>query len=199
MVVSVLQKYVIRNAHLDIISYLSCFLSIGKPSILMQANLGYGLDQTWSAYKYGFSDSNGGYWIGFENVYRMTNNGKTWKLCIDGNSELGIPMSSPYNQYVQDGEDAGYTYLVSGPTGCYDLFGTTSRKHKFSTKDVNNQPCCCAAQAASCKGGWWYSCEPSLTSLTTVLNGAGKSGFYWRTPYGTHTQLKYTYIRAKQA
>jgi len=174
-------------------------LLTGKPNILIQANLGYGLDHTWSAFKYGFSDSNGGYWIGMEPAHLMTNNGKNWKICLDAFDELGLVSSSAYEQYVVDSESAGYTYFVSGPTGSYDPLGSTSRKYKFSTKDVNNQPCCCAAQAASCKGGWWYSCETSLTSLTTVLNGAGKSGFYWSTPYGTHTQLKYTYIRAKQA
>jgi len=174
-------------------------LSTGTPSILAQANLGYGLDQTWSDFKYGFSDSNGGYWIGFENLHRMTNNGKTWKVCFDVKDELGVVFNVPYNQYVQDGESDGYTYLITGATGSYDFFGSTSRKYKFSTKDVNNQPCCCANQAASCKGGWWYSCTPSPTSAIIFVMGAGQCGFSWRTAITPAVLLKYSYIRIKQA
>ena len=173
----------------------------GKPNILVQANIGFGLDQTWSAYKYGFSDSNGGYWLGFENIYRMTNSGKTWKVCIDVKDETGALGSSSYNQYVQDSESDGYTYLMTGPTGSYinDLFGSTSRKYKFTTKDVNNQPCCCANQAISCKGGWWYSCTPSPTSGTIILNGVGKSGFSWSTPLSPPIKYTYSYIRMIEA
>src|SRR6218665_4213993 len=168
----------------------------------MQANLGYGLDQTWSAYKYGFSDSNGGYWIGFENLYRMTKNGKTWKLCADGRDEHGVVAFAAYQQFVVDSESAGYTYFVSGFTGSsigLDIFGATARKYKFSTKDVNNQECCCAENAMKCKGGWWYSCTTSLTSASVVLNGAGSRGFYWSTPYGPHTQFRYSYMSVNQA
>jgi len=174
-------------------------LSTGTPSILVQANLGYGLDQTWSAYKYGFSDSNGGYWIGFENLYSMTNNGNTWKVCFDAKDEYGMVFNIPYNQYVQDSESDGYTFLMTGATGSYDFFGSTSRKYKFSTKDVNNQPCCCAEHAATCKGGWWYACTTSTTSDTILLNGVGKCGFSWTTINGPTVLIKYSHIKIKQA
>ena len=106
----------------------------------------------------------------------MTNNGKTWKVCFDAKDEYGFLFNIPYNQYLQDSESDGYTFLMTGATGSYDLFGSTSRKYKFSTKDVNNQPCCCAAQAATCKGGWWWPRTTSTNSATVALNGAGKYG-----------------------
>jgi len=175
-------------------------LFTGKPNILVQVNHGNGLDQTWSAYKYGFSDSNGGYWLGLENGHLMTNNGKNWKVCIDGQDELGTWLMVAYQQFVVDSESAGYTFFVTGVTGSsYDFFGSTSRKYKFSTKDVNNQPCCCAEQAASCKGGWWYSCTTSMTTVTVILNGAGKCGFSYSVPFGPPIQLRHSYMRMNQA
>jgi len=165
---------------------------------VIQINLGHGLDQPWYAYKYGFSDAYGGYWHGLEDVHRMTNNGKNWKICVDLKDEFGLVFSIPYNQYVQDGEDVGYTYLMTGATGSYDPFGSTSRKYKFSTKDVNNQPCCCAEQAATCKGGWWWSCTASMTSASMALDGAGDCGFFYSIPFGPPIQFKSSYMKLRQ-
>ena len=174
-------------------------LSAGTPNIVIQVNLGHGLDQPWIAYKYGFSDSYGGYWLGFENLYKLSNNGKPWKFCVDLKDEFGFVFTIPYNEYMQDGESVGYTFFVAGATGSYDPFGSTSRKYKFSTKDVNNQPCCCAAQAATCKGGWWYSCTTSMVSVTTVLYGAGTCGFFYSLPFGPPIKFVSSYIKIKQA
>src|SRR6218665_1780403 len=92
-----------------------CFTA--SPNYVMQVNQGFGLDQNWQAYKYGFSDSNGGYWLGNENMYKMTNNGYQWNLCADVKDELGIQYYVLYTTYIMDAESAGYTYYLSGMIG----------------------------------------------------------------------------------
>ena len=166
---------------------------------MTQINLGHGMDQPWSAYKYGYSDSYGGYWHGLENVYKLTNNEKKWKFCVDLKDEFGLVFSIPYNEYVQDGESFGYTYFLTGATGSYDPFGSTSRTYKFTTKDVNNQPCCCANQAISCKGGWWYSCTASMSSASMALAGVGDCGFFYSVPFGPPIKFVSSYMKMKQA
>src|SRR6218665_496778 len=173
-------------------------LFAGTPNLVIQINLGHGLDEPWSSYKYGFSDAYGGYWHGLEDVHRMTNNGKIWKFCIDVKDEFGFTFSIPYNQFVQDGESDGYTYLMTGATGNYDFFGTTSRKYKFSTKDRNNQPCCCAEQAGTCKGGWWYACSSSMVSISMALDGVGTCGFYYSLPFAPPIKFVSSYMKLRE-
>ena len=112
---------------------------------MIQINQGFGLDQGWQAYKYGFSDANGGYWLGNENIYQMTNNGQRWNICADVMDKMGIPYHVSYSTFILDSESAGYTYFASGMQGApIDLMGPDSRKYKFTTKDMNNQPSTCA-------------------------------------------------------
>ena len=123
---------------------------------MVQINEGFGLDQGWQAYKYGFSDSNGGYYLGNEHVYKMINNGHQWNLCSDMMDLFGNQYYVFYSKVVLDSESAGYTYFASGMKGSapIDPFGPDSRKYKFTTKDMNNQPSACENQAVACKGGW---------------------------------------------
>ena len=160
----------------------------------MQVNQGSGLDQNWQAYKYGFSDSNGGYWMGNENIYQMTNNGHQWNMCVDAVDTYSMRYYVFYSTLILDSESAGYTYFMSGMQGApADPMGQDSRKNKFTTKDVNNQNSNCANQAVACKGGWWWSCSGS----GLVVNGVGNCGFAY-TLYGVSLQLKRTYVRISQ-
>lgn len=168
---------------------------------MAQVNYGYGLDQTWAAYKYGFSDANGGYWMGNENIHLMTNNGATWQICLDAQLLSGIQYSLLFRSFVLHSESAGYTYFMSNVagTGANDPLGSTNGQIQFSTKDVNNQPCCCAEHAIRCKGGWWYSCSTSSSTIPFAFNGVGSCGFYWAAPpLYVPTVLKFSSIMISQ-
>ena len=166
-----------------------------KLNYVVQINQGFGLDQNWQAYKYGFSDANGGYWLGSENVYQMTNNGHQWNVCADVKDVLGLQYYVSYSTFIVDSESSGYTYFASGMQGApSDALGPNSRKYKFTTKDVNNQPTSCANQAVANKGGWWWSCSGGGD---VVLNGAGSTGFKYSILF-LNLNLKRSYIRISQ-
>jgi len=145
---------------------------------MIQQNIGNGLDQTWSAYKNGFNDGTGGYWIGNENLYRLTNNGTTCRLCIDMWTTEGSILIASYTSFVVGKETDGYNYTASGFDGkalvSVDAFGQSNSFYKFNAKDQNNQPGC-TNYASSLRGGWWYPCS----APQTVLNGVGSTGFFW--------------------
>lgn len=149
----------------------------GPVTYTMQVNRGFGLDQPYLAYKDGFSDANGGYWIGLETLHQMTTNGAKWKICCFAQETSGAVHYVSYSTFIVDPESAGYTYFVSGLIGApIDFMGPNSQKYKFTTKDVNNQPSGCSNYAVTAKGGWWYSCS----RLPMVLNGVGSNGFYFQ-------------------
>jgi len=153
---------------------------------MLQQNTGNGLDQTWSAYKYGFNDGTGGYWIGNEILYRMTNNGTTCRLCIDMQTGPNSWYYAFYSSFVVDSETNGYNYTASGFSGSVtDTFSLSNRMCKFNAKDQNNQPEC-PNFAANLKGGWWYPCS----ATQVVLNGAGTPGFFWTDPAAPPTGVR---------
>ena len=158
---------------------------------MIQQNTGNGLDQTWSAYKYGFNDATGGYWIGNENLYRLTNNGITCGLCIDLLNTGGGILRVSYTSFVVGKETDGYNYTASGFSGTTkDTFGKSNSFYKFSAKNQNNQPGC-TNYATTLKGGWWYPCNDTQT----VLNGIGSTGLVWAaTPSNQFLKESYMWI-----
>lgn len=164
--------------------------------VIIQANYGSGLDQPWSAYKWGFTDVNGGYWVGLEYFHQMTTNGHRWNLCADAKDGLlGLQYYVSYDTIVIDPETLGYLYHVSGLKGVpLDLMGPGNGKYKFTTKDVNNQPGSCENNAAKCKGGWWWGCNGDEN---IVLNGPKGCGFYFKLLI-LNIQMSRTYIRISQ-
>jgi len=162
---------------------------------VVQVNKGSGLDQGWQAFKYGFSDATGGYWLGNENMYQMTNNGHQWNICAEVVDTAGIVYQVSYSKFIVDSESDGYTYFASGMSGSpSDMLGPDSRKNKFTSKDVNNQIGTCANQAVASKGGWWWACS---NSDKIILNGVGSTGFKFPL-YGFSIPLKSCVIRISQ-
>lgn len=147
----------------------------GPVTYTIQINRGFGLDQPYLAYKDGFSDANGGYWIGLETLHQMTTNGAKWKICCFAQETSGAVHYVSYSTFIVDPESAGYTYYASGMTGSpVDPLSSNSRKYKFTTKDANNEPSGCSNFAVTAQGGWWFGCS----RLTMVMNGVGSNGFY---------------------
>ncbi|XP_074061132.1 angiopoietin-related protein 4 [Macrotis lagotis] len=153
--------------------------------------------QPWEAYKSGFGDPNGEFWLGLEKVHHITG---------DRGSRLSVQLldwegnvQSVQIPFHLGGEDTAYSLKLTGPVagelgpatedGLSLPFSTWDRDHDLRT-DLN-----CAQNLS---GGWWFS-----TCGHTNLNGKyfhslprqrhqRKQGIFWKTWRGRYYPLQAT-------
>ncbi|XP_001376351.3 angiopoietin-related protein 4 [Monodelphis domestica] len=153
--------------------------------------------QPWEAYKSGFGDPNGEFWLGLEKVHHITGD-RGSRLAVqlldwEGNAQsVQIP-------FHLGGEDTAYSLKLTGPVagelgpatedGLSLPFSTWDRDHDLRT-DMN-----CAKNLS---GGWWFS-----TCGHSNLNGKyfhslprqrhqRKQGIFWKTWRGRYYPLQAT-------
>ncbi|KAM9097204.1 angiopoietin-related protein 4 [Sarcophilus harrisii] len=154
-------------------------------------------NQPWEAYKSGFGNPNGEFWLGLEKVHHITGD-RGSRLVVqlldwEGNAQsVQIP-------FHLGGEDTAYSLKLTGPVagelgpatkdGLSLPFSTWDRDHDLRT-DLN-----CAKNLS---GGWWFS-----TCGHSNLNGKyfhslprqrhqRKQGIFWKTWRGRYYPLQAT-------
>ncbi|KAL9989407.1 hypothetical protein ACROYT_G003954 [Oculina patagonica] len=138
--------------------------------------------RAWDDYKRGFGNLNGEFWLGLDNIHRLTVSG-SYKLRVDLEDIHGKTAFAEYSSFSVASERAKYQLnlgrYLSGTA--HDSLGN-HRGFAFTTKDRDNDgnPGNCAS---AYKGAWWYhSCHTSnLNGL--YLNGKtdpkGMTWYYW--------------------
>ncbi|KAM9324306.1 ficolin-1-A-like [Gastrophryne carolinensis] len=113
----------------------------------------------WNDYKKGFGYQNGEFWLGNDNIHRLTSTGK-FRLRIDLSDFENGQFYALYNNFYIGAESKNYALSDIAYDG-----GTLSNslsEHKnlpFSTKDRDHSHGRCPSLY---KGGWWYgSCHSS--------------------------------------
>ncbi|KAI1231425.1 hypothetical protein IHE44_0007874 [Lamprotornis superbus] len=131
-------------------------------------------NRDWKQYREGFGNIRGDFWLGNENIYRLSRRPTVLRVELEdweGNSRY-----AQYRQFTLSNEINSYRLFVgnySGNTGRDSL-----RYHNntaFSTKDKDNDKCVddCAQFR---KGGYWYNC----------CTDSNLNGVYYRK--GEHTK-----------
>ncbi|XP_019623422.1 PREDICTED: fibrinogen C domain-containing protein 1-like [Branchiostoma belcheri] len=126
-------------------------------------------DRTWVEYKHGFGNKNGEYWLGNENIHRLTAQ-KDFRLRIDMMDINGQERYAEYNTFRVSGESDGYRLTISGYSGTAGDSMThiySNNGQRFSTVDRDNdddRERDCSQRHA--QGGWWYN-----RCGTSFLNG----------------------------
>ncbi|XP_066270691.1 microfibril-associated glycoprotein 4-like [Branchiostoma lanceolatum] len=158
------------------------------------------------AYRYGFGDSSGEYWLGLDKIHRLTSH-NAYELYIELEDWDGNVKFARYSSFSV-GPGSYYTLGIGGYSGTAgDGFGldqpTTSAYYlngaKFSTRyfdqDMNS-----LSMADYHGGGWWYGRGRTLSSLNgpyfrdTDLHSANNGyGVLWhRFTNGWYYSLKKT-------
>ncbi|XP_068135125.1 angiopoietin-related protein 7-like [Hyperolius riggenbachi] len=107
-------------------------------------------NKTWKAYKEGFGDLNGEFWLGNENIHRITKRGG-YSLWIDLEDWTGQHKYALYREFSIEDEANYYRLHVLGASGtAEDSFAWYHNKRSFSTPESRNL---CAEIS---HGGWWY-------------------------------------------
>ncbi|KAL4646113.1 angiopoietin-related protein 7 [Arapaima gigas] len=131
-------------------------------------------DRDWKQYKRGFGAIRGDFWLGNDNIFRLTR--QPTVLRIELEDWEGEMRYAEYQYFTLSNEINSYRLLLANYSG---TAGQDSMRYhnntNFSTKDKDNDKCVddCAALR---KGGYWYNC----------CTDSNLNGVYYR--YGEHTK-----------
>lgn len=130
--------------------------------------------QDWKQYKQGFGSVRGDFWLGNENIHRLTR--QPTRLRVEMEDWEGNLRYAEYSHFVLDNELNSYRLFLgnySGNVGNNALLYHNNTA--FSTKDKDNDNCLdkCALLR---KGGYWYNC----------CTDSNLNGVYYR--LGQHTE-----------
>ncbi|XP_051495862.1 angiopoietin-related protein 4 [Apus apus] len=161
-------------------------------------------DQLWDAYKNGFGDLHGDFWLGLEKIYQLVQEGR-YDLLIELEDWEG---NSQVVQFVFSlgGESTAYTLNLLGPlSGELENAMGDFRQLPFSTRDRDHDLKADTNCAKHLSGGWWFS-----TCGHANLNGKyfrsiprqrheRKQGIFWKTWKGRYYPLKSTTMKIQPA
>ncbi|XP_068012495.1 angiopoietin-related protein 4 [Melanerpes formicivorus] len=161
-------------------------------------------DQLWDAYKNGFGDLQGDFWLGLEKMHNLVQEGR-YNLLIELEDWEG---NSQVVQFVFSlgGESTAYTLNLLGPlSGELENSIGDFRQLPFSTRDRDHDLKADTNCAKHLSGGWWFS-----TCGHANLNGKyfrsiprqrheRKQGIFWKTWKGRYYPLKSTTMKIQPA
>ncbi|XP_078699835.1 uncharacterized protein LOC144926706 [Branchiostoma floridae x Branchiostoma belcheri] len=135
-------------------------------------------NRTWEEYKRGFGNKNGEYWLGNDNIHRLTAQ-KNYTLRVEVMDWENQKRYAEYDTFRVAGESDGYRLTVSGYSGTAGDDMTYNNGQRFSTVDRDNDGWGADCSQQYGQGGWWFrSCSASL------LNGQYLSACVDSCPYG---------------
>uniref|UniRef100_A0A8C9L813 Angiopoietin like 7 n=1 Tax=Pavo cristatus TaxID=9049 RepID=A0A8C9L813_PAVCR len=131
-------------------------------------------NRDWKQYREGFGNIRGDFWLGNENIYRLSR--RPTVLRVELEDWEGNTRYAQYKQFTLSNELNSYRLFVGNYTG--NTGRDSLRYHNntaFSTKDKDNDKCVddCAQFR---KGGYWYNC----------CTDSNLNGVYYRK--GEHTK-----------
>ncbi|XP_042735651.1 fibrinogen-like protein 1-like protein [Lagopus leucura] len=117
--------------------------------------------ESWSAYKYGFGNVRGDYWLGTEYIHQIAKQ-KVYQVRFVISDNADNVKFADYNLFSVEDEAQGYRLRLgsyAGTAGDAMALANSATVHdnmKFSAKDLDqdtNSRNCASANG----GGWWYS------------------------------------------
>ncbi|KAJ8277421.1 hypothetical protein GJAV_G00074980 [Gymnothorax javanicus] len=163
-------------------------------------------DQLWQAYRNGFGDLKGEFWLGLEKMHTLSQ---------QGNYVLQVEFSD----WKNEARDIKYSFQLSGEEQNYALhvqegslenlesaLTSTPSGIPFSTRDRDNDQKADFNCAKHLSGGWWFSnCGHSnlngkyFTSPPPRQRHQRKQGLFWKTWQGRYYPLKTTVMKIAPA
>ncbi|XP_019617412.1 PREDICTED: microfibril-associated glycoprotein 4-like [Branchiostoma belcheri] len=133
-------------------------------------------NRPYNAFRYGFGPADGEYWLGLENMYRLTNQ-HTYTLYVQLEDWNSVVKYAKYSSFSVGSSSSNYLLSVSGYSGTagdgFYLSTTSSGNYlsgqAFSARDVDRDAWSggsCAGGHGAYTGGWWYK-----SCTTSALNG----------------------------
>ncbi|XP_077140335.1 ficolin-1-B-like isoform X1 [Ranitomeya variabilis] len=154
----------------------------------------------WNSYKIGFGNRMNEFWLGNENLYRITSSG-SWTLRIDFQDLEYNKYFAAYESFTVLEELQKYKLLLghftSGNAGDSMTYHNNSM---FSTKDQDNDSSTKDC-AVNYMGGWWYNACFFSNLNGLYLHGSYSSttntGITWKTGKGFQYSYKRTEMKIR--
>ncbi|XP_035677019.1 ficolin-2-like [Branchiostoma floridae] len=136
----------------------------------------------WEAYKNGFGDLNGEFWLGNDKIYQITNT-RSYRLKIDLENWSSETVFAEYATFYIEDEAEKYRLQVGTYSGTAGDSLSWHDNYRFSTHDQDNDGYGnhCAITHGG-RGGWWYrACEYSNLNQPYKHGGEGTDhyGIQW--------------------
>ncbi|XP_078603558.1 microfibril-associated glycoprotein 4-like [Branchiostoma floridae x Branchiostoma japonicum] len=152
----------------------------------------------WQAYKTGFGDLRGEFWLGNENLYHLAAQGG-YELRVDLEDFEGNSAFAKYDNFRVEDEGHKYRLTLGTYSGTAGDGMTRASSMFFSTKDRDND-----IAGGHCsqeyKGGWWYEQCHSANLNGLYHAGAHQSyadGVNWGHWTGNNYSLKHTEMKIR--
>ncbi|XP_049631328.1 angiopoietin-related protein 7 [Suncus etruscus] len=146
----------------------------------------------WKQYKEGFGSVRGDFWLGNENIHRLSR--QPTRLRVELEDWEGTMRVAEYSHFALADEMNSYRLFLGNYSGDVGKDALTYHNNTaFSTKDKDNDNCLdkCAELR---KGGYWYNCctDSNLNSVYYPLGEHSKhlDGITWYGWHGSHYSLK---------
>ncbi|KAM4663921.1 ficolin-2-like [Discoglossus pictus] len=153
----------------------------------------------WKSYKTGFGSRLNEFWLGNDNLHKISSTGK-WELRIDLQDFENTKHFAKYSSFQVLGEDEKYKLLL----GAFKEgnAGDSMKYHnnmKFTTKDQDNDNR--ADNCANvCHGAWWYgNCHNSNLNGEYLLGQTSKpnTAIIWGTGKGYNYSYKFSEMKIR--
>ncbi|XP_014669627.1 PREDICTED: fibrinogen C domain-containing protein 1-like [Priapulus caudatus] len=154
----------------------------------------------WSAYKYGFGELKGEYWLGLKKLHDLTHQGPV-QLRIDLEDAEGITRHAIYDDFKVTSEEDGYRILVGMYSGNAGDSLSFHNRMRFSTPDVDNDIHTGAHCAQVNVGAWWYrDCQHANLNGLYLLgaNSFHQKGITWYHFRGYDYSLKRSEMKVRR-
>ena len=132
----------------------------------------------WNSYKRGFGTLSGEFWLGNDNIHRLTASGNT-VLRVELEDWSGNTAYAVYGTFMVDDESNKYKLTVGNYSGTAGDSLTRHNRMSFSTKDRDNDRwgTNCAQHET---GAWWYKyCAHADLNGRYLGNTLGYKGINW--------------------
>ena len=135
----------------------------------------------WASYKQGFGSLTSNFWLGNDNIHRLTTSGVKM-LRVNLENWEGKTAYAVYGKFVVDDENNKYKLSVADYNRSCTAGNSLRRNNNkfFTTKDRNNLHIGFANPARDYIGGWWYYSSPMANLNGQYLgNALSMSGITW--------------------
>ncbi|XP_035686085.1 ficolin-1-like [Branchiostoma floridae] len=153
----------------------------------------------WQNYKTGFGDLGGEFWLGNDNLHRLTAQGG-YELRVDLEDFEGNTAYAKYSNFSVEDEGHLYRLTVGGYSGTAGDGMAVHSTMLFSTKDNRHDIHESTDCAQTFKGGWWYA-RCHLANLNGLYHGGPHQSFAdgvnWGLWKGQYYSLKHTEMKIR--
>ena len=146
-----------------IYAYVFSFPLVIQRTIQRRISDSVSFDRDWNDYVTGFGEEDGNYWMGLEEIHRLTTT-NNMSLFIDIETFEGEPFTLKLEEFSVQNAASNYTWNYSGYSQSSDrvkgqIFHSDYNGMMFTTRDRDNDRRNnhnCASSSSFHSGGWWY-------------------------------------------